>query len=78
MDSLNSILLNKNFDEPPEITAIKRYVERHFKAEVNIKIAPHAIVITTGSAALAGTLRMYLRDLQAAAGTEKKLILRVG
>ena len=78
MDSLNTILLNKNFDEPPEILAIKSYVERHFKAQVNIKLAPNAIIIITGSAALAGTLRMYLRDIQSAAGTKKKLVLRVG
>lgn len=78
MDSLNSILLNKNFDEPPEITAIKSYVERHFKAQVKIKLASNVIIITTGSAALAGTLRMYIRDIQSAAGTEKRLVLRVG
>jgi hypothetical protein len=78
MDSINSILLNKNFDEPPEITAIKAYVERRFKSEVSVKIGPNAIIISTRSAALAGTLRMYIRDLQEASGTDKKLILRIG
>jgi hypothetical protein len=78
MDSINSILMDKNFDEPPEIIAIKRYVERHFKSKVNVKLGAQAIIISTESAALIGTLRMYLREIQAAAGTDKKLILRVG
>jgi len=78
MDSLNNILLNKNFDEPPEIAAVKRYVERHFKSEVNVKICPQVIIISTKNAALAGTLRMSLRELQTAAGTDKKLVLRIG
>jgi hypothetical protein len=78
MDSLNNILLDKDFDVPPEITAIKAYVQRHFKSDVKVKLGPQAIVISTTSAALAGSLRMHLRQLQAAAGTDKRLILRIG
>jgi ribosomal protein L31E len=77
MDSLNNILLHKDFDEPPEIAAIKAYVQRHFQSDVSVKITPQAIVINTRSAALAGTLRMHLRQIQTAADTEKRLVLRI-
>ena len=78
MDSLNNILSRKDFDVPPEIAAIKAYVQRHFQSEVSVKLGPTTIVISASSAALAGSLRMHLRQLQAAAQTDKKLILRIG
>jgi ribosomal protein L31E len=78
MDSLNAILHDKDFEVPPEIAAIKAYVQRHFQSEVNVKLGPQVIVISTKSASLAGSLRMHLRQLQAAAATDKRLILRIG
>lgn len=78
MDSLTSILFEKNFEVPPEISAIKAYVKRHFQTDVSVKVGPHAIIVTAGSAALIGSLRMHIRQLQACAGTDKKVILRVG
>jgi hypothetical protein len=77
MDSLNNILLGKDFDTPPEIAAIKAYIQRHFQSDVTVKLSPNAIVISTKSAALAGSLRMHLRQLQAVAETDKKLVLRI-
>lgn len=78
MDSLNTILLDKNFDEPPEIAAIKAYVERHFQSDVGVSIQANSIIISAKSASLAGSLRMHIRQLQAVANTEKRLILRIG
>jgi hypothetical protein len=78
MDSLDSILHDKDFEVPPEIAAIKAYVQRHFQSEVSVKLGPQAIVISTNSASLAGSLRMHLRQLQAVAATDKRLILRIG
>ncbi len=78
MDSLNSILLDKNFDQPQEITAIKAYVQRHFQCDVGVKLAPQAIIITAQNAALAGSLRMHIHQLQSVAATDKKLVLRIG
>jgi ABC-type hemin transport system substrate-binding protein len=77
-DSLFSILNGKNFDEPPEVRAIKEYVRRHYDSEVNITMQPHSIVIAARSAGLIGSLRMNLPKLQAAATTEKRIIFRVG
>ena len=78
MDSLNDILSRKDLDEPGEITAIKRYVEREFSSKVGVIVQPATIIITTSSAALANSLRMQVLDLQKAAQTTKKLIFRIG
>jgi ABC-type hemin transport system substrate-binding protein len=78
MDDLSSILRGKDFDEPPEVRAIKEYVRRYYDAEVKVTMQPHAIVVSARSAALIGTLRLNLPKLQTAANTEKRIMLRIG
>jgi len=69
---------NKDFGVPPEVAEIKAYVDRHFKSDVNITVQERAIVITTRSAALAGSLRPHLYKLKEQLKTDKKLIIRIG
>jgi hypothetical protein len=78
MDGLGDILSRKDFDTPPEVRAIKDYVRRYYDADVNVTMQPHAIVISGRSAALIGSLRLNLPKLQAAANTEKRIMLRIG
>jgi len=78
MDGLGDILARKDFDMPPEIRAIKEYVRRYYDTDVSVKVQQHAIVVTARSAALIGTLRLNLPKLQAAASTDKRIILRIG
>jgi len=78
MDDLREILGRRDFDEPPEVRAIKEYVRRYYETEVKVTVQPHAIVVAARSAALIGSLRLNLPKLQAAANTEKRIILRIG
>ena len=78
MDGLGNILKYKNFDEPPEVRAIKEYVRRYYEADVRVQVQQHAIVVSARSAGLIGSLRMNLPKLQAAAGTDKRILLRIG
>jgi hypothetical protein len=78
MDSLNDILLHKDFDEPEEVTAIKSFAQRTFKANVKVQIQPNAIIITAKSAALANSLRFHIPQLQKEAATTKRLVFRIG
>ncbi len=76
-NSLADIMSNK-WDEPPEIKAIKDYVRTKFKSNVTIKISEKQIAISAPNAALAATLRMHIVDLQKAAKSDKKLLIRIG
>lgn len=76
--SLFDILSNKDWDVPPEVQSIKRYIKEHFKTEVRVGIQDTAILITAPNAALAGTLRLHSRVIQKAAATDKRLIIRIG
>lgn len=77
-NSLADILSNKNFDEPPEISAIKKFVHDNYQEDVEVLVRERDIVIAGRSASLVNTLRLNMRQLQAAAQTEKRLIFRIG
>lgn len=76
-DSLFSILSQKSFDQPPEAAAIKAYVEEHFQEAVEVMVREREIILTAPGAALAGALRMHLYQLQKAAATDKRIVLRI-
>jgi len=79
MDGLGEILRRKDFDEPPEVRAIKEYVRRYYnEAEVRVTMQQHAIIVAARSAALIGSLRLNLPKLQEAAATDKRIMLRIG
>ncbi len=77
MDSIKDMLTPDRFAKPDEIAAIKQYVQDRYKAEVEVLIRSKDIVIITGSAGLANSLRLELPQLQKAAGTDKKLLFRI-
>ena len=78
MDSLQDLLAKRMPQEPEEITAVKQYIEREFGMPSSVGLQGEALVITVSSASLANALRLRLPALQAAAGTSKRLIFRIG
>lgn len=77
MDSLNSILSNKNFDEPPEVSSIKKYVQDKFKTNVAVQVRNSDIIINVPNSALANTLRLRTPEIIQRCQIEKKLIFRI-
>lgn len=78
MDSLNSILGHKDFDEPPEMASIKKYVQDEFKTSVFVQVRDRDIVIGVPSAALANTLRLRAPDIKRRCQIDKRLTFRIG
>jgi hypothetical protein len=78
MDSLFSILSDKNFDEPPEIASVKKYVLDEFQTDVSVQVRDKNIIVTVPSAALAGTLRMRTPDIKRRCQIDKRLVFRIG
>ena len=77
-DSLADLLDKSRFAEPPEIQIIKSFVEENFKTTPAITIQQSQIIIGVPNAALAGTLRVYLHELQELCQTKKRLVIRIG
>lgn len=78
MDSLFTILARKDFDEPPEISRIKRYVRDNFSANVGVQVRQRDIVISVPSAALANVLRLRGRELKRECQLDRRLTFRIG
>lgn len=79
MDNIADLLANRMPSEPPEIRAIKDYVQQHFNQPVHVMVRERDVVITVRSSALAGALRMRMVDLATLLGpASKQLIFRVG
>ena len=63
-ESLHDILLRRDDTEPPEIAAIKAFILRRFKSDASVAVRKNRIIISVRSAALAGSLRMQMYELQ--------------
>lgn len=78
MDSLSDILGHKDFDEPPEMSSIKKYVKEEFDVAVSVLVRDKDIVIGVPSAALANTLRLRSPEIKRRCQLTKKLTFRIG
>lgn len=76
MDSLLNILSDRNFDEPPEMAGIKKYVLDEFQTEVTVMIRERDIIVSTPSAALANTLRLRSPEIKRRCQIDKRLVFR--
>jgi len=75
--ALGDLLDTSKYAEPPEIKQIKAYIKARFQSEVGVAVGPRQITIAVSSAALAGTLRMHLHQLQQLCNTDKRLVIRI-
>jgi len=76
-DSIADLLAHKNFDEPPEMAAIKAFVQETFQEDCEVLVREHDIVISVRGAALANSLRLKTNELRAAAKTAKRITFRI-
>ena len=78
MDSLSKILQGKDFDEPPEMASIKKYVQDEFKVAVSVLVRDKDIVIQVPNAAMANTLRLRGPEIKRRCQIDKRLTFRIG
>lgn len=77
-DSLGSLLSQRELFEPPEIQRLKAFVLAEYKITPQVSISGSNLVISVKGAALAGTLRMRIVELEKIAATDKRLVIRIG
>ena len=73
-----NILGGKDFDEPPEMAAIKKYVKDEFGVVVGVQLRERDILIMVPNAALANTLRLRGPELKRRCQLTKRLTFRIG
>lgn len=77
MDSIGDLLGKRIIQEPDEILLAKQFIADSFNESASVAIKDDSLIITVQSAALASTLRMRLRQLQAACNTSRRIVLRI-
>jgi hypothetical protein len=60
------------------VKIIKDFVRDKYQQSVRVTVQTDRIIIGVPGAALAGTLRMQLHELEAHCKTTKRLVLRIG
>ena len=78
MDSLKDLLIQKNLEEPTEITALRDYYQQTFKLLASIKVTPNNIVLIVPNSKLATEVRARTLDIQRRCQLTKKLFIKVG
>lgn len=76
-DSLADLLARKDFDEPSEMVAIKKFVRDTFDEDCEVLLRERDIVVTVRSSSLANALRLKINGLRQAANTQKRVTFRV-
>ncbi len=77
MENIGNILRPSRLTEPPEVAIIKQFVDNKYHRPVHVLIQPKQITIIAPGAALAGSLRMDLTELQKLCQTNKRLTIRI-
>ena len=77
MDSLFTILGNKNYEEPAEIKHIKQFALTKFKARVAVQVRDKDIIISVNNASLANSLRLCGPEIKRKYKINKRLIFRI-
>ncbi len=77
MDSLFNILSQKNFDEPPEIERLKKYILDNYSISVGVQVRDKDILLIVNSSAMAASLRMNGPRIKRDLDLNKRLSFRI-
>jgi hypothetical protein len=77
MDSLFNILGNRDFDEPPEIDKIKKYIRDNFNSSASVQMREKDIIVSVGSASLANSLRLKSPEIKRLCKINKRLVFKI-
>ncbi|MEI9913793.1 MAG: hypothetical protein WDN66_02200 [Candidatus Saccharibacteria bacterium] len=78
MDSINSILGNKEFKEPEAIQKLKDYIHLQYGSRVRIRLTQKGLTIIVDGSALANTLKLRLPDIKRQLDINDNIYIRIG
>jgi hypothetical protein len=77
MDSISSILGDKDFTEPEEVGRLKDYIKSTYNSKSEIRVQPKGLVIIVTSSALAGTLRLNMPEIKRRLNIDVAISIRI-
>ncbi|MCA9348789.1 hypothetical protein KC878_01450 [Candidatus Saccharibacteria bacterium] len=77
MDSLKDLLLQKNMEEPTEVTALREFIRQEFELTPEIRIQPNMLTVYMPNAATASILRMRYYEVKTRCQLTRKLYVKI-
>jgi len=78
MDSISSILGDREFNEPESIEKLKGYIESTYSSQPRIRLNTKGLTIIVDSSSLANTLRLELPKIKRQLDIKDNLNIRIG
>jgi hypothetical protein len=78
MDSLKDLLIDKNLDEPSDVSSLKDYFHSTFQISPTIKVSQKTIVVIVPNSKLAAEIRGRVLDITRRCQLTKQLYIKVG
>lgn len=78
MDSIADLMKAKKPDEPPQLQAMKDYVQKYHNAVIKCSVSQFGFTLTAPNASLASTLHMETPRIIEECQLDKKLFIRIG
>lgn len=78
MDPLSDLLKNKAPNEPPQVTALKKYAKNKHNANISVRVSKSHYLITVPSAGLAHKMRIETSQITTECDLDKRLVIHIG
>ncbi len=78
MDSLQDLILSNPLEEPPQVRALKDYVNKQYESTCTVTVTPRNYILAVTSAPLANTLQLERAQIATVCGLDKPLRVRIG
>lgn len=77
MDSIADLMKDKRPQEPPQMKALREYIENNHGVKVHVSASQFGYTVTVPSAPLATILQMELPQIKAECNLDKKLFIQI-
>lgn len=77
MDSIKSLLSEKDFSEPEEIDNLKKYIKSKYDSYCEIRLNPKGLIIVAESSALANTIKLNLPEIKRELNIGQRVVVRI-
>lgn len=77
MDSLKDLLMNKDVEEPTELTALREFIRHEFQITPEIRLQQELITVYMPNAAAASILRMRYHEVKKRCQLTRKLYVKI-
>ena len=78
MDSIGDLVKDKRPKEPPQLAALRDYVQKNYDSKSQSSVSSMGYTLTVPNSGIASRLQMEKPQIQRECALDKKLFIRIG